>query len=211
MEFTRVKVRNSYVRVCNEDAPVLDKEMESVEKEIANAIDPKDLQDSMDRLSELNSEKEKLDGERDTLVEQISTLQEQLAELTSDDNMSDRLDEAMSDQQSAQDIINTGDLDVDKERRFGNSLKRYVVERYRAKNKLPELTKERLESEQYISGVFDTLHVDAGTKKSVTGANVVQLKNSEADNAELDPREAAHLRVANSRRKAAERILGSKK
>lgn len=213
MDFVKFKVRNSYIRICNEDAPLLEKEMDGIDKEITNAIDPKDLQDSMDRLAELNAEKDKLDGERNTLLEQIKSLQEKLAELTSDDNMSDRLDEAMDDQQDAQDIINTSDLNPDKERRLGNSLKRYIVELHRIKNKLDPLSKERLESKQYINGVFDMLHVESVSKKSVTGANIVQLKNSNSQSNQdiQDPRQAAHLRVSNSRKKVSDRVLGSKK
>lgn len=196
MSFTRMKVGNSVISVKNEDADALQKEMDDKDSKIENAIDGKDLESAMTTVEELNGKIDTLTSERDTALGQLEEVKKRLDELTSPDNMSDMLTEAVQEQGDAGDILdayNTGADGISDEmlnackqtnkKLLGHSLRVSVVNSVRKARKQDELKDDMVKNEDIVKGMFTALKETAqmvkNTKKVVVGEKLVNALTKE--------------------------------
>lgn len=191
-EYTLVKIGSSRVRVMNEDVEKLENEMEKKDEELENSNEEEaeKLENAMSKISELTQLLNSATAEKDALSGQVDQLKQRITEVTSPSAISNQIAEALEEQHSATEILNSYPSEKLKEameaakKMFGHELRTHVVNHVRLANKKATLTEDETKNQDRIRGMFQALRDTAQPAKStVSGHSVVQVMNSGADNA----------------------------
>lgn len=180
MEFTRIKLRNgSFVRVANEDVPVVEKDQADTDKEVNNKVDASKLQELLDKLNEINPQIEALTKERDTLTGQLQAIKEQLDAATAPEAVESAAQAMNEERDAAGKVMNAHGLTLDDATRKlrGHALRLAVVNSVRVKNALTPLEADKA-AEGVVQGMFSVYLDSPATQAAPTLPAGHQVVNS---------------------------------
>lgn len=178
-EYTQVKIGNSRIRVMNEDVEKLENEMEKKDEELENAADPEKLDEAEEKIAVLNQSLAATTTERDTLLGQVEQLKQRIEEVTSHTAISNQLAEAIEEQNSATEILNSYPSEKLKEsleaakKLFGHELRTHVINHVRIANKKVALSDDELKNQDRIRGMFQALRDTAKPAKSTVAGQAI--------------------------------------
>lgn len=199
MEFTRMKVRGKTIRVLNEDVEKMEEVMNEADAEVKNAITPEQLNAALEELAALKQETADKNSRVAELEGMIQAYKDQLDAALSPDQVEEAAAEMAEEREEASAVMNSHGLKPDEsfKKLRGHGLRSKVVNSIRVKNGKAALTDDELKDEGYVNGMYKAFAELHGSAKpaSVTGASVVQIKNSDGQivNMSNNAERAKHL------------------
>ncbi len=160
MDFTRVKLLNGRtVRVANEDVQAVEDNDKASADKVANAPDPAKMQETIDRLTELNTQMETLQKEKTALEGQLQALKDQLDKVMSPEAVETAAAAMNAEKEDASKVAaaNSITLTDDHKKLRGDALRTAVVNMVRVKNGKPELTADQVKAPGFIGGMFGAM------------------------------------------------------
>lgn len=184
MDYTKMRLRSGrFVRVVNEDVPLLEADIADGDAAAAVAVSPEKLQETLDELATLKAEREKLNARIDELQGALEATKEQLEEATSDDAVEAAAELMNEEREEADKVMVANGLSLTAEQRKlrGTPLRAVVVNALRVKNGKPALTAEQAGNEHFVRGVFNAHHDMLPAGSLPAGYQAAQVTNAHAN------------------------------
>lgn len=181
MDFTRVKLRSGKaVRVANEDVAELERDMEATADEVAAAVDPAKLEETLAALETAKAERDEAQKKVDELSGSLDALKAQLETALSEETVVAAAEEMANERDEAEKVLVANGIgaSVDVKKLRGLPLKVAVVNSVRKATGKAELSAEQAAKADYVGGMFATMCESNGTR-APAGHKAAHVENAQ--------------------------------